>query len=67
MVDKWFGLKGLSAKDSLAQYGIAVRKMGVDYECYAPDPDEDDCSIYFTTTGRYIDYYSYYQGHCKHC
>ena len=54
---KWFGLKGLSAKDSLAQYGIAVRKMGVDYECYAPDPDEDDCSIYFTTTGRYIDYY----------
>ena len=53
----WFGLKGLSAKDSLAQYGIAVRKMGFEYECYAPDPDEDDCSIYFKTTGGYIDYY----------
>ena len=56
-MDKWYGLKGLSAEDSLAQYGIAVRKMGSEYECYAPDPDEDDCSIYFKTTGVYIDYY----------
>lgn len=57
MADKWFGLKGLSAKVSLAQYGIAARYLGGEYECYAPDPDEDDCSIYFKTTGGYIDYY----------
>ena len=54
---KWFGLKGLNAKDSLAQYGIAARYLGGEYECYAPDPEEDDCSIYFKTTGVYIDYF----------
>lgn len=47
--NKWFGLKGLNAKDSLAQYGIAARSIGAEYECYAPDPDEEDCSIYFVT------------------
>ena len=55
--NKWLGLKGLSAKDSLAQYGIAARYLGGEYECYAPDPDENDCSIYFKTTGGYIDYF----------
>ena len=55
--NKWFGLKGLNAKDSLAQYGIAARYLGGEYECYAPDPDENDCSIYFKTTGGYIDYF----------
>lgn len=50
---KWFGLKGLNAKDSLAQYGIAARCLNVEsfeYECYAPDPEEEDCSFYFITT-----------------
>lgn len=52
---KWFGLNGLNAKESLAQYGIAARYMGCEYECYVPDPDEEDCSIYFVTTEGYIE------------
>lgn len=55
---KWFGLKGLNAKDSLAQYGIAARCLNVEnfeYECYAPDPEEEDCSFYFVTTEGYIE------------
>lgn len=55
---KWFGLYGLKAKDSLSQYGIAARCLDLEkfeYECYAPDPDEDDCSIYFITTEDYIE------------
>ena len=55
---KWFGLKGLKAKDSLVQYGIAARCLNVErfeYECYAPDPDEEDCSFFFITTEGYIE------------
>lgn len=55
---KWFGLYGLKAKESLSQYGIAARCLDLEkfeYECYAPDPDEDDCSIYFITTEEYIE------------
>lgn len=55
---KWFGLKGLNAKDSLAQYGIAARCLNVEnfeYECYAPDPEEENCSFYFVTTEGYIE------------
>ncbi len=53
---KWFGLKGMTAKESLEQYGIAARclSVGGEYECYAPDPDEEDCSIYFVTTESYL-------------
>lgn len=55
---KWFGLNGLKAMDSLVQYGIAARCLNVEmleFECYAPDPDEEDCSIYFVTTEGYIE------------
>lgn len=54
---KWFGLWG-TAEDSLKKYGIAARCIDLEkfeYECYAPDPDEDDCSIYFITTEGYIE------------
>lgn len=50
---KWFGVFGLTAKESLKEYGIAARCINLEkfeYECYAPDPDEEDCSIYFITT-----------------
>ncbi len=54
---KWFGLCG-TAMDSIKKYGIAARCLDLEkfeYECYAPDPDEDDCSIYFITTEGYIE------------
>lgn len=54
---KWFGLWG-TAEDSLKKYGIAARCIDLErfeYECYAPDPDEDDCSIYFVTTEGYME------------
>lgn len=55
---EWFGLFGLTAKESLIEYGIAARCIDLEkyeFECYAPDPDEDDCSIYFITTEDYIE------------
>lgn len=55
---KWFGIKNQIAEKSLFQYGIAARCLDLEkfeYECYAPDPDEDNCSIYFITTEDYIE------------
>ncbi len=50
---RWFGLKGFSLYENFLKQGIAVRYVNVDFlecECYAPDPEYDDCSIYFIIT-----------------
>lgn len=47
---EWYGREGMSASDSIAKYGIAVRCLklsGYIYDCYAPDPDDEDCCIRF--------------------
>ena len=50
---RWFGVKGWSVYESLMEFGVAVRYVNVDFlecECYAPDPEYDDCCIYFVIT-----------------
>lgn len=52
---EWYGRNGMTATESVSNYGIAVRcipSKGIslknsDYDCYVPDPDDDDCCIRF--------------------
>ena len=47
---RWFGLRGFSAKESILEFGIAAKCKNFkdfDYECYAPDPDDDEYCIRF--------------------
>lgn len=52
---EWYGRDGLSPKESILKYGIAAKCLhskGValkesEYDCYVPDPDDEDCCIRF--------------------
>ncbi len=47
---RWFGLWGCSAKESILSYGIAAKCKNFkdfEYECYVPDPDDDEYCIKF--------------------
>ena len=54
---KWFGFcKKL--EDSIKIYRIAAKCIDLEelrYQCYAPDPDYDDCCVYFETTEEDIE------------
>ncbi len=55
---KWFGEEGMSAQESLENDGIACKCIDLEefkYECYAPDPEFDDCCVHFITTEGYIE------------
>lgn len=48
---EWYGREGLSPKDSIIKYGIAAKCLipsEKKYDCYAPDPDDDNCCIRIT-------------------
>lgn len=48
---KWFGIDGLPAITSIRRFRIAVKCKNLtyfEYECYAPDPEYDDCCIHFS-------------------
>ena len=50
---KWFGLYGYDAKSSIRDFGIAVkckRFEDFEYDCYAPDPDDEDYCIRFVVS-----------------
>ncbi len=55
---KWFGVANLNVEVSLDSFGIACKCINLEdfkYECYAPDPEFEDCCINFTTTEEYIE------------
>lgn len=47
---EWFGREEMSPLESISKYGIAARCVNIDdseFDCYAPDPDDDTCCIRF--------------------
>ena len=54
---EWFGLCP-NVIDSVKQFRIAAKCVNLPefrYQCYAPDPEYDDCCIYFEITDEIIE------------